>query len=398
MIIFVINTGSSSIKYQLFNMPSNIPICTGLVDRIGMDDTRITHKTYHNGVEKITNFPLKNADHDEGLRKVSDLLVEQEISVIASRDDIKVVGHRIVHGGETFTQPTIVTPEVMLALKSTFQLAPLHNPAGFRGIQVAEGVFPKAKQILIFDTAFHQTMPPIAYRYAIPDSFYNKNNIRSYGFHGTSHKYISKKAIEYLANDQLKLISIHLGNGCSMAAIKDGKCIDTSMGFGPLNGLIMGTRSGDIDPSVIFYLINSLGFKIDEVNELLNKKSGMLGLTGYSDMRDIRKAINEGKPMATLAYEMYAYRIKKYIGAYVAALNGLDAIIFTAGVGENDQLIRQMVCSEMEYIGIQFDQNKNELIESGIRELHIKDSKVKILIIPTNEELEIANQCYHLLN
>ncbi len=397
MNIFVINTGSSSIKYQLFNMPSSKPICIGMVERIGMDNTKINHKTFINGIEKSIILPLNDANHEIALSKVSELLVDQEYGVILSSNDIEVVGHRIVHGGETFTQPTIVTEEVMEKLKSTFQLAPLHNPAGYQGIQVSGKVFCKAKQVLIFDTAFHQTMPAIAYRYAIPNTFYDENNIRAYGFHGTSHKFISEKAAQYLKNDQLKLISIHLGNGCSIAAIKKGKCIDTSMGFGPLSGLIMGTRSGDIDPTVIFYLVNTLGYKPDEVNNLLNKKSGMLGLTGHSDMRDIRKAIEAGDEGAKLAYEMYAYRIKKYIGAYMAALNGLDAIVFTAGVGENDQLIREMVCVDMEYLGIQFDEVKNELNDNRLRELNFENSKVKILVIPTNEELEIANQCFNLL-
>jgi acetate kinase len=397
MNIFVINTGSSSIKYQLFSMPSTKPICIGLVERIGMENTKITHKIFIDGIEKSIVLPLNDSNHDIALGKVSELLVDQEYGVIFSSNDIEVVGHRIVHGGEAFTQPTIVTEEVMEKLKSTFQLAPLHNPAGYEGIQVAEKVFCKAKQVLIFDTAFHQTMPAIAYRYAIPNTFYDENNIRAYGFHGTSHKFISEEATRYLNNYQLKLISIHLGNGCSIAAIKNGKCIDTSMGFGPLSGLIMGTRSGDIDPTVIFYLVNTLGYKPDEVNNLLNKKSGMLGLTGHSDMRDIRKAIEAGDEVAKLAYEMYAYRIKKYIGAYMAALNGLDAIVFTAGVGENDQLIREMVCVDMEHLGIQFDEVKNGLKESNTREINLQNSKVKILVIPTNEELEIANQCFNLL-
>jgi acetate kinase len=397
MNIFVINSGSSSIKYQLFNMPSSSPVCSGLVERIGLDNAKITHKTFLNGEEKTTTYDLKIADHEVGLNKVNSLLTDKKIGVISNTDDIKVVGHRIVHGGEEFTAPTIVTPEVMDKLKLTFQLAPLHNPSGYRGIEVAEKIFQNAKHVVIFDTAFHQTMPAKAYRYAIPNSFYIDNNIRVYGFHGTSHKYVSQQAADYLNKTDLKLISIHLGNGCSMAAIKNGKCIDTSMGFGPLSGLIMGTRSGDIDTTVVFYLVNTLGYDINAVSDLLNKQSGMLGLTGFSDMRDITKAIAAGNGDAKLAYDMYAYRIKKFIGAYAAILNGLDAVIFTAGVGENDALTRELVCKDMAYLGLTIDLDKNNKRESGIWEINQPDSRVKVLVIPTNEELEIANQCYGLL-
>lgn len=397
MNIFVINSGSSSIKYQLFKMPSSSPVCSGLVERIGMENATITHKTYIDGKEKVTSLTLEITDHEEGLDKVNELLTDKKSGVISNADDIEVVGHRIVHGGETFTTTTIVTPEVKEKLKLTFQLAPLHNPSSYRGIEVAEKIFRHAKHVLVFDTAFHQTLPPKAYRYAIPNSFYTDHNIRVYGFHGTSHKYISQQAADYFDNPKLKLISIHLGNGCSMAAIKDGKCVDTSMGFGPLSGLIMGTRSGDIDPTVVFYLVNTLGYDVEQISGLLNKKSGMLGLTGFSDMRDISKAIKEGNAEAKLAYAMYAYRIKKFIGAYTAVLNGLDAIVFTAGVGENDALTREMVCKNMEYLGLEFDADENNIRQSGIRELNKPASKVKILVIPTNEELEIANQCYGLL-
>jgi acetate kinase len=276
-------------------------------------------------------------------------------------------------------------------------LAPLHNPSAFHGIEIAEKIFSKAEQVAVFDTAFHQTMPAKAYRLAIPNAYYTDHNIRVYGFHGTSHKYVTGQAAAYLNKSGLKLISIHLGNGCSMAAVNDGKSVDTSMGFGPLSGLIMGTRSGDIDATVIFYLVNHLGYDIEEVSNLLNKNSGMLGLTGYSDMRDIKKAMNDGDENAKLAYDMYAYRIKKYIGAYAAILNGLDAIIFTAGVGENDALTRQMVCRDMDYLGLSIDLDKNNAYASGIREINQRGSKVKILVVPTNEELEIANQCFELL-
>lgn len=397
MNIFVINSGSSSIKYQLFKMPSTSPICVGLVERIGLDDAVIIHKIYNNGEEETLKFTLDIPDHETGLNEVNALLTNPEFGVIKDTAEITAVGHRIVHGGEFFSTTTIITPEVKEELKKTFQLAPLHNPSGYRGIEVAEKIFNNATQVAVFDTAFHQTMPPQAYRFALPNSYYTDYNIRSYGFHGTSHKYVSEQANEYLGKTDTKLISIHLGNGCSITAIKDGRSIDTSMGFGPLSGLIMGTRTGDIDPTIIFYLVNTLGYDIERVSNLLNKRSGMFGLTGYSDMRDITKAINEGDENAKLAYDMYAYRIKKFIGAYAAALNGIDAIIFTAGVGENDALTRKLVCENLEYLGITIDNEANSTRKPGIREINLPDTKVKVLIIPTNEELEIANQCYTLL-
>jgi acetate kinase len=399
MNIFVINSGSSSIKYQLFKMPSSIPVCSGLVERIGMENAIITHKTNINGAEKTFTYTLEIGDHETGLNKVNALLTDREMGVIKDTDDIKAVGHRIVHGGEIFSGITIITQKVKEELKfHTFSLAPLHNPAGYRGIEVAEKIFAHATQVAVFDTAFHQTMPPRAYRFAIPNSYYTDYNIRAYGFHGTSHKYVSEQAANYLNRSDLKLISIHLGNGCSMAAIKDGQSIDTSMGFGPLSGLIMGTRSGDIDPTVIFHLVNQLGYDIEQVSNLLNKRSGVLGLTGFSDTRDIRKALDKGDADAWLAYDMYTYRIKKFIGAYTATLNGLDAIIFTAGVGENNALIREMACKDMEYLGLNIDLDKNNAGLKCLREINQDGSRVKILVIPTNEELEIANQCFALLN
>ncbi|MBC7914237.1 MAG: acetate/propionate family kinase, partial [Pyrinomonadaceae bacterium] len=255
-----------------------------------------------------------------------------------------------------------------------------------------------ATQVVVFDTAFHQTMPEKAFRYAIPTSYYKEYGIRVYGFHGTSHKYVSEQALTYLNNPTAKVITIHLGNGCSMAAVNAGKCIDTSMGLGPLDGLIMGTRSGNIDASVVFHLVSHLGYDIEQVSNLFNKRSGMLGLTGFSDMRDITKSIEEGNESAILAYDMYAYRIKKFIGSYTAALGGLDAIVFTAGVGENDAKTREMVCQDMEFFGIKIDSDKNKIRANGIREINTPDARTKVLIIPTNEELEIANQCISLLN
>lgn len=400
MNIFVINSGSSSIKYQLIRMPDKIVICTGLVESIGQPNAAISHKTYKGGMEQVIKETPEIASHAEGLKEVTRLLTDPATGVISDPSDITAVGHRIVHGGENLFATAFITPAVKAEIKRIFPLAPLHNPAHYLGIEVAEQIFSSAKQIAVFDTAFHHTMPEYAYRYAIPADFYHTHKIRAYGFHGTSHKYVSGEAIQYLENagkPAANIITIHLGNGCSMAAIKNGKCVDTSMGLGPLDGLIMGTRSGNIDASVIFHLVSQLGYSMEEVSNLLNKKSGMLGLTGFSDMRDIKKEIEAGIAPAKLAYEMYAYRIKKYIGAYAAALNGLDAIVFTGGVGENDLLTRQLVTTNMEWLGIMPDQEKNNVRTSATHEINAADSKVKILIVPTNEELEIAGQCYELM-
>lgn len=378
-------------------MPSEQPICSGLVERIGLENSIITHKVYTDGEEKVVRRTLDLPDHEAGMFEVGHLLTEAGIGVIQNPDEIEVVGHRIVHGGESFSKTTIITSEVKDEIKKLFPLAPLHNPGGYLGIEVAEKIFTKATQIAVFDTAFHQTMPEKAFRYAIPESYYADYAIRVYGFHGTSHKYVAEQAIQYLNKPDAKLITIHLGNGCSMAAVDGGKCIDTSMGMGPLDGLIMGTRSGNIDASIVFHLVSHLGYDIEQVSNLLNKRSGMLGLTGYSDMRDIRKSIEEGNENAKLAYDMYAYRIKKYIGSYIAALGGLDAIIFTAGVGENDAYTRELVCADMEFFGITISDKKNSLRAPGIREINTPAARTKVLIIPTNEELEIANQCIGLL-
>ena len=378
-------------------MPKEQPVCSGLVERIGLENSVITHRLFINDEEKVITKTVDLPDHEAGLKEVAQLLTEGETAVIQDAADIDAVGHRIVHGGRAFASTTIITPEIKVKIKSLFQLAPLHNPANYTGVEIAELIFTRATQVAVFDTAFHQTMPEKAFRYAIPKSYYNDYNIRAYGFHGTSHKYVSEKALEYLGNKAAKLITIHLGNGCSMAAIDKGICIDTSMGFGPLNGLIMGTRSGDIDPSIIFHLVNQYGFDVEHVSTLLNKRSGMVGLTGFSDMRDINNAQQQGDEEAELALEMYAYRIKKYIGAYAAALNGIDAIIFTAGVGENDAATRLRVCTNMNYLGLQIDPETNNLKTTGIRQISSSNSAVKIIIIPTNEELEIVKQCYQLL-
>jgi acetate kinase len=378
-------------------MPAEKPVCSGLVERIGLENSIITHKIFLKGGEKIIKKTDDLSDHEEGLKEVAALLTDAEIGVIKKPGEIEAVGHRVVHGGEAFAATTIITKKVKEKIQGLFSLAPLHNPANYLGIEVAEKIFTKAKQVAVFDTAFHQTLPQKAFTYAIPKLFYTDHHIRTYGFHGTSHKYVSERAMEYLNRRDGKLITIHLGNGCSMAAVKNGKSIDTSMGFSPLSGLVMGTRSGDIDPSIIFHLINQLGYDPEQVNTLLNKRSGMLGLTGFSDMRDIGKAVQEGNKDAEFALEMYAYRIRKYIGSYAAILNGLDAIIFTAGVGENDVNSRQRICSEMQFLGIHLDERKNKMPSTATREINDDASPVKILVVPTNEELEIAKQCYELL-
>ncbi|WP_140485898.1 acetate/propionate family kinase [Flavobacterium sp. GSA192] len=392
MKIVIINSGSSSIKYQLIDMPSKEVICSGMIDRIGLETSNFTYKTNKDSIEEI----LPIANHKIGLEKIAQLLLDETIGVIKSTQEIEAVGHRVVHGGASFSDTVMIDDEVKEKIKQLFELAPLHNPANLEGIIVAEEVFPSAKQVAVFDTAFHQTMPEVAYRYAIPNYLLTENKIRAYGFHGTSHKYVSEKAIGFLEKSS-KIITIHLGNGCSITAVKDGRSIDHSMGFGPMNGLVMGTRSGDIDQSVIFYMVNTLGYQLSEVNTVLQKQSGMLGLTGHSDLRDIQANAEKGDVNCQLALDMNVYRIKKYIGSYAAVLNGIDAIIFTAGIGENSAYIRKSVCADMQFLGLELDETKNEIRSPEIREINTANSKTKILVVPTNEELEIANQVYDLI-
>jgi acetate kinase len=392
MKIVIINSGSSSIKFQLIEMPARAVICSGMIDRIGLDTSNITYKTNTDSIEE--SMPIPN--HRVGLEKIAELLMDKNVGVIKSTQEIDVVGHRVVHGGASFSNPVHIDEEVKEKIMELFQLAPLHNPANLEGIHVASAIFTSAKQMAVFDTAFHQTIPVIAHKYAIPNIFLTENNIRVYGFHGTSHKYVSERAREYLDKSD-KIITIHLGNGCSMTAIKDGISIDHSLGFAPSNGLIMGTRSGDIDHSIVFYMVNTLGYSLDAVNNLLLKESGMLGLTGFSDLREIESQAEEGNVACQLALDMNAYRIKKLIGSYTAVMNGLDAIIFTAGIGENSSYIRKLVCTDMEYFGLELDDVKNEIRSKEIREINTANSKTKIMVIPTNEEMEIANQVYALL-
>lgn len=393
MKILIINSGSSSIKYQLILMPINEVICSGLIDRIGLETSNIVYRTSLYSYEEI--LPIDS--HKTGLQKIANMLLDSENGVINSTSEIVAVGHRVVHGGSYFSDTTIINEDVKEKISELSQLAPLHNPAHVIGINVAQEIFDSATQVAVFDTAFHQTMPEKAYKYAIPNTFLAENKIRVYGFHGTSHKYVSERAIDILTENS-KIISIHLGNGCSITAVQEGKSVDHTMGFSPSNGLIMGTRCGDIDQAVIFYMQKTLGYTADEVNTILLKKSGMLGLTGFSDLREIEEEAEKGNKDCQLALVMNAYRIKKTIGSYAAVMNGLDAIIFTAGIGENSSLMRKLVCDDMDYFGIKIDDEKNQIRSKEIREINEIASKVKILVVPTDEEFEIANQVYHLLH
>lgn len=390
MKILILNSGSSSIKFQLLEMPSEKWICSGLAERIGSGNTMLTFKS--NKVDILQPSDLKN--HRETLQMILKVMLDPKTGAIQNKDEIKIVGHRVVHGGNLFSETTLINDQVKEQIQGFTAMAPLHNPHNLEGILVAEEFFPSAKQIAVFDTAFHQTIPDKAKKYAIPNDLYTEHGIQVYGFHGISHHYVSEKANKFLGLEKSMIITIHLGNGCSMTAVKDGISVDHSMGFTPSNGLIMGSRSGDIDHGIIFHLVNNLGYGTEEVNTLLTKKSGMLGLTGHLDLRDIEAGSVEGNPDCTLALHMNAYRIKKYIGAYAAAMNGLDAIVFTAGIGENSSTIRKLVCTDMDFLGIDLDDIKNEQESKVPRAIHTSSSKAKILVIPTNEELEIAKQAY----
>jgi acetate kinase len=394
MKILVINSGSSSIKFQLIVMPEKVVAASGMVERIGLDNSKIQLQTKGNKFEKTRAIQ----NHEQGLELVAKLLLDDSVGVLKDADEIDAVGHRVVHGGDTFSKTVLIDREVKAKIKELFSLAPLHNPHNFKGIEVAEKIFKKAAQIAVFDTAFHQSIPEEAFRYAIPEKFYRENQIRTYGFHGTSHKYVSQQAIAYLQKEKSKIISVHLGNGCSITAVKDGKSVEHSLGFGPMNGLIMGTRSGDIDQSVIFYMMDEMGYSSAAVKKILQEESGMLGLTGYSDLREIEMKAEQGDQTCILALKMNAYRVKKYIGAYVSVLNGLDALVFTAGIGENSDIMRKLICSELDYLGIDLDLDKNEARSKELREIQASGSGVKIIVIPTNEEIEIAIQSFELIN
>ena len=392
MNILVINAGSSSLKYQLLNPDSGVLLAKGLCERIGIDG-KFTYKPQAEGKEVLKAVDVAMPTHSEAIQAVLNALVDPKNGVVGSMKEIDAVGHRVVHGGEAFAGSVLITDEVMKALEDCIPLAPLHNPANSTGINACTAVMGKeVPQVAVFDTAFHQTMPPKAYMYALPHAYYEKDKVRRYGFHGTSHKYVSTRAAAMLGKkpEEVKLISCHLGNGSSVAAVDGGKSVDTSMGFTPLAGVPMGTRSGDVDAGILQYLMNKYGMDIDQMLDVLNKKSGVEGLSGVSsDFRDLENAAEEGNELAILARDKFAYEVKKYVGAYAAAMGGVDAIIFTAGVGENDGGIRTAICQGLEFMGVKMDP-----ATAGIRGeeavLSAPDSSVKVLLIPTNEELMIA--------
>ncbi len=395
MKILVINCGSSSIKYQLFDMERTAALASGLVERIGEAEGRITHHRLTGAHPRTVTLDAPIADHHAGLTRMADLIMDPEVGVIAAPVELAAIGHRVVHGGERFSASTIIDDEVIDAIQALSPFAPLHNPPNLAGIRVARKLFPRAVQVAVFDTAYHQTLPAAAYRYAIPTEFYEEHGIRVYGFHGTSHHYVARLAARHLdiPFNHFNAITLHLGNGASMAAVENGRSVDTSMGFTPLAGLIMGTRSGDLDPAVVYFMGTRLGFSFEEIDRILNKESGLLGLCGVNDLRDIERRREAGDAAATLALDMYAYRIKKYIGAYIAALGRVDALVFTAGVGENSLLVRELVCTGLDLLGVTLDAEKNATAARGqLSEIQAADSRVKVLVAPTNEELEIANQ------
>lgn len=376
-------------------MPSQEVKCVGLAERIGLDEGVFTHEK--GGQKTSANIAIPN--HEVALDLVAEALLNSDYGVISSVDEVDAVGHRVVHGGSKFKETTLVNEGVKEYIKELFDLAPLHNPANLTGIEVAEKVFPKAKQIAVFDTSFFQSIPQEVYQYAIPNNLLEDHKIRAYGFHGTSHKYVSEKTRELLGEENsTRIITVHLGNGCSITAIKDGKAVEHSLGFGPVNGLVMGTRSGDIDQSVVFYLYNKLGMSMKEINHLLQKESGMVGLTGYSDLRDIESEAENGNQDCINALKIATHRIKKYIGSYIATLNGVDVIVFTAGIGENSDTIRRMSCDGLDSLGIVLDQEKNAIRSKENREIQSSESKVKVMVVTTNEEIEIAKQSFGLIS
>lgn len=396
MNILVINSGSSSVKYKLFDVKDERELAKGIVERIGLKGSSLSHTTTG---KKEVRLSKEIADHDAAIRLVLDFLADREHGVIRDISEIAAVGHRVVHGGEEFSGSVVITGRVIKAIRSHFELAPLHNPPNLLGIKVAQKLLPDIKHVAVFDTAFHQTIPPSAYLYGLPYRFYENDRIRRYGFHGTSHKYVALRTAEMLKRpfSKLKLITVHLGNGCSITAVEHGKSINTSMGFTPLEGLVMGTRSGDIDPAVVFYLMHKKKFSVNEVDNLLNKKSGLLGMSGVSsDMRDVYSEVKKGSKKARLAFDVFIDRIQKYIGSYIVAMNGVDAIVFTAGIGENHVPTREAVCRNLSFMGVKIDQKKNN---SSAKEKIItaKDSKVKVLVVPTNEELMIAHETHQLM-
>ena len=396
MKILVLNCGSSSIKYKLYDMTDESVLAQGGAERIGLDEAFVKVTLKDGSKEKIMH---DMPSHKEGVKFVLDLLVDPKYGCLKSLDEIDAVGHRIVQGGDLFEKSCIVTPEVEKGIESLIDLAPVHNKGHLAGLRAVDALMPGTPQVTVFDNAFHSTMPPYAYLYAVPYEFYTKWHVRRYGFHGTSHRYVSQRVCEFLGVDikKQKIITCHIGNGASVAAVKYGKVIDTSMGLTPLAGLMMGSRSGDIDPSAVTYLMQKTGMGPQEMADFLNKQSGVLGITGISsDMREIENADNEGNERAHLALQMYNYRIKKYIGAYAAAMNGVDIIVWTAGVGENQEGVRWDACSGLEYLGVKMDKERNH-VRSKEQILSADDSKVKVVMIPTDEEIVIARDTRDLV-
>lgn len=397
MNILVINCGSSSLKYQLIDSASEAVLAKGLCERIGIEGSQITYQPA-GGEKEVTVSPMPT--HTQAIQMVLDALTNDKTGVIKSLDEVGAVGHRIVHGGEAFTASTLITEEAVKAIEECSDLAPLHNPANLIGIRACQELMPNTPMAGVFDTAFHQTMPEKAYLYGLPYEYYEKYGVRRYGFHGTSHSFVSKHAAEFLGLDldNSKIIVAHLGNGASISAVLNGKCVDTSMGLTPLEGLVMGTRSGDMDPAIMEYLAKKEDLDMAGVMNVLNKKSGVFGLSKglSSDFRDLTAAMNDGNPYANAAIEVFCYRVAKYIGSYSAAMNGVDAIAFTAGIGENVAIVRQKVCECLEYLGVSLDQEANKLFGDD-RLISTADSKVKVAVIPTNEELAIARETVALV-
>ena len=393
MKILVLNSGSSSIKFQIFDMQKIVPICQGVIEQIG--ESR-GHIKFVYGKEKEITKESVIKNHSVGIELLEELLIDNK--VLKSFDELRAVGHRVVHGGEYFSKPTLINDEVIKKIEKVSPLAPLHNPVNLIGIKAISKVNPSLIQVAVFDTAFHQSIPDFAYHYALPYEYYTNNQVRRYGFHGTSHHYVAKEAAKILQKDinECNLITLHLGNGASMAAVKNGKSVDTSMGLTPLEGLVMGTRCGDIDPAIIFYLSRNLNLSIDELDNILNKKSGLKGICGINDMREVEQKANSGDKKAKLALEIFCYRIKKYIGAYSVAVGKVDALVFTGGIGEHSSTVREKVCSNLfDTLGIKLDTEANLKHDTIISQ---NDSRIKLFVIPTNEELEIAKQTYKIVN
>ncbi|CAM3285068.1 MULTISPECIES: acetate/propionate family kinase [Saccharibacillus] len=397
MKVLVINSGSSSLKYQLYDMTDESVLAKGLVERIGMDSSILTHKPADK--EEVVEVS-EILEHNTAIRKVIDKLTDKTHGVLASVDEINAVGHRVVHGGEFFNESALVDKEAKKNIRALIDLAPLHNPAAVMGIEACEVNMPGVPQVVVFDTAFHQTMPERSYLYAIPRVLYSKYKVRRYGFHGTSHYYVSLAAAEFLGKpiEDIKIITAHIGNGGSLTAIQGGVSVDTSMGMTPLEGLMMGTRSGDLDPAIVPYVMNKEELTVGEMNSMLNKHSGLLAISGISsDMRDITDGWEKGEPNAKLAFEMYEYRLRKYIGSYAAAMNGVDVLVFTAGVGENSAIVRKAVCDNLSYLGIEIDEELNKIRSGDARRISTPNSKVEVLVVPTNEELVIARDTYRIV-